>query len=119
MGIGPIRFDVTGLTLTPMSVMACAVPADKAANDLASALCAALSADGWHEAVFKPDIWYFNLMYFTGSVRDGEDLIEWVAARRETHVARVLVTGIQVTRWRHTDTGMTPVVLASATPPRA
>jgi hypothetical protein len=115
-GIGPLRFAVTGLTLTPMSVMACAIPADTAADDLASAFGAALSAGGWQATGRTPDIWYFNLVYFTGPVRDAEDLIDWVAARRKTWVADVLVTDIQITRWRHTASGMLPVVLASAAP---
>ena len=33
---GPVRFAITGLILTPVSVMACAIPADAAADDLAA-----------------------------------------------------------------------------------
>jgi hypothetical protein len=118
-GIGPIRFAVTGLTLTPISVMACAFPADTAADDLASEFCAALSAGGWQLAGCVPDIWYVNLLYFTGPVRDAGELIAWVEARRETEVTEILVTDIQITRWRLTATGMDPVVLASAVQPGA
>ena len=118
-GTGPIRFAVTGLTLTPTSVMACAIPADAAADDLAAAFYAALSADGLQAAGYTPDIWYFNLVYFTGPVRDAADLIDWVAARRAAALADVLVTDLQIARWRYTGTGMRPVVLASATPPPA
>jgi hypothetical protein len=118
-GIGPIRFAVTGLTLTPTSVMACAIPADAAADDLAAAFGAALTADGLQQAGSTPDIWYLNLVYFTGPVRDAADLIDWVAARRAAAVTDVLVTDIQITRWRYTGAGMRPVVLASVTPPPA
>ncbi len=114
-GIGPVRFTVTGLTLTPLSVMACASPAGTAADDLADAFGVALGADGRYR--HRPDIWYVNLAYFTGPVRSAQDLIDWVAARRDLKVADVLVTEIQVVRWRYTRTGMVPVVLASAAAP--
>jgi hypothetical protein len=114
-GIGPIRFALTGLTLTPISVMARASPADTAADDLADAFAVALDPDGRYRD--RPGIWYVNLAYFTGPVRDAQDLIDWVAARRELTVADVLVTDIQIVRWRYTSTGMMPVVLASAAPP--
>jgi hypothetical protein len=114
-GIGPIRFTVTGLTLTPKSVMARATPAGTAADDLADAFGAALGADGRYRP--RPDIWYVNLAYFTGPVRHAQDLIDWVAARRDLRVADVLVTDIQIARWRYTSTGMVPVVLNSTAPP--
>jgi hypothetical protein len=113
-GAGPLRFAVTGLALTPRSVMACAAPADTAPIDLAQDLSAALSAEGCGQAGRTPDIWYFNLVYFTGPVHDAQALIEWVTARRETKVADVLVADVQLAGWRHTSTGMVPVVLASA-----
>lgn len=117
-GGGPLRFAVTGLTLTPRSVMACAAPADTAPIDLAQELGAAFSAEGCGQAGRAPDIWYFNLVYFTGPVRDAQALIEWVTERREAKVTDVLVEDIQLVRWRHTSSGMVPVVLASvgATP---
>lgn len=66
-GIGPLRFAVAGLTLPPRSVMACAVPADTAPIELARAFTAALSAEGCSQAGREPDIWYSNLVYYTGS----------------------------------------------------
>lgn len=114
-GIGPVRFTLTGLTLTPISVMARARPAGPAADNLADAFGVALGADGWYRD--RPDVWYVNLAYFTGPVRDAHHLIDWVGARRELNVADVLVTDIQIVRWRYTSTGMMPVVLASAALP--
>lgn len=115
-GIGPIRFAVTGLTLTPTSVMACAIPADGAAGALASAFRAALQARGCDRGR-PPDIWYLNLVYFTGPVRDAQGLIDWVGARREMAVTDLLVTDLQIARWSYTGNGMRPVVLASVAPP--
>jgi hypothetical protein len=51
-------------------VMACAAPADAAPDNLAQDLTAAFSAEGCGRAGRAPDIWYFNLVYFTGPVRD-------------------------------------------------
>ena len=57
-----------------------------------------------------------QLVYFTGPIRDAQALIEWVTERREAKVADVSVTDVQLVRWRHTSTGMVPIVLASAIP---
>jgi len=109
---GPVRFTLTGLILTPISVMAAAVPADAAADDLAAAFGIALHAGGCRDAGAMPGLWYVNLAYFTGPVRDAEELIGWVEARRVMHVADVRVAGLQIVRWQYTATGMVPIVLA-------
>ena len=96
------------------SYMACAAPTDAAPDNLVQDLTAALSAEGCGHAGRAPNIWYLNLVYFTGPVRDPHGLVEWVAARRETKVTDVLVEDIQLVRWRHIGDGMIPVVLASA-----
>jgi hypothetical protein len=111
---GPVRYAVTGLTLTPVSVMASAIPADTAAEDLATAFDAALHAEQCHDAGAIPELWYVNLVYFTGPVRDAEELIGWVEARREMHLADVRVAAFQIVRWQNTVNGMMPIVLASS-----
>jgi hypothetical protein len=112
--IGPIRFTINGLTLTPISVMASAAPADGAADELAAAFDAALLAEGGPGAGITPDIWYVNLVYFTGPIRDPRHLVAWVAARRQMEITELQVTGIQIVRWDYTGTGMVPIVLAAA-----
>jgi hypothetical protein len=113
-GTGPIRFTINGLTLTPISVMASAAPADGAADELAAAFGAALLAEGCPDAGITPDIWYVNLVYFTGPIRDRRPLVAWVAARRQIEITELLVTGMQIVRWDYTGTGMVPIVLAAA-----
>jgi hypothetical protein len=113
-GIRSLRFDVTGLTLTPISVMACAAPADAGPANLVRDVAAALSAEGCGHAGREPDVWYLNLVYFTGPIRDPYGLVEWVAARRETRVTEVLVEDIQLVQWHHIGNGMIPAVLATA-----
>ena len=112
--IGPIRFTINGLTLTPISVMASAAPADGAADELAAAFGASLLAEGCSDAGITPDIWYVNLVYFTGPIRDPPQLMAWVAARRRMKITDLQVTGIQIVRWEYTGTGMVPIVLAAA-----
>jgi len=113
-GAAPLRFAVTGLTLTPVSVMACAAPAGSAAGELAAAFGAALPALNGQAAPGRtPDFWYLNLAYFTGPVRQPGRLIDWVAARRSVWLTSITVTEVQLMRWRHTRTGMVPVPLCS------
>lgn len=111
---GPIRFTINGLTLTPISVMASAAPAGGAADELAAAFGAALVAEGCPDAGIRPDIWYVNLVYFTGPIRDPRHLVAWVAARRRMEITELQVTVLQIVRWDYTGTGMVPVVLAAA-----
>jgi hypothetical protein len=114
---GPVRFTITGLILTPISVMACAIPADAAADDLAAMFGAALQAEECHEAGSTPVLWYVNLVYFTGPVDAAEELAAWTEARQQMQVTDVRVTEMQIVRWQHATTGMMPVPLASASLP--
>ena len=65
----PIRLRLAGLTLTPVSVMACAWPCDDAADQFAAALAAALGEDGAYENGER-DVWYANVLHFAGPVAD-------------------------------------------------
>jgi hypothetical protein len=114
---GSVRFTVTGLILTPVSVMARAVPADAAADDLATAFSAALHAEGCHDAGAAPDLWYVNLVYFTGPVRAADELVGWIESRQDVKVATLRVTEMQIVRWEYTAAGMIPITMASATIP--
>jgi hypothetical protein len=114
---GPVRFAITGLILTPVSVMARAFPVDGAADDLAANFDAALHSEGCHEAGGIPVLWYVNLVYFTGPVHAADDLAAWTEARRQMTVTDVRVTEMQIVRWQCTVAGMRPVALASASLP--
>jgi hypothetical protein len=114
---GSVRFRVTGLVLTPVSVMARAVPADASADDLAAAFSAALHAEGCHDAGSVPGLWYVNLVYFTARVRAADELVGWTESRQDVDVADLRVTEMQIVRWEHAATGMIPIAIASATLP--
>ncbi|GIE77428.1 hypothetical protein Aph02nite_33780 [Actinoplanes philippinensis] len=113
-GIGPLTFTVTGLTLTPGSVMACAVPADDRADRLADAYGTALGADGWHENEFTRDFWYLNLLHFAEPVENPDRLIAWVAGRRDREITTVVVGEVRLTRWGFAGSGMVPHVVAAS-----
>ncbi|BEL06503.1 hypothetical protein Q0Z83_046940 [Actinoplanes sichuanensis] len=113
-GIGPLTFTVVGLTLTPGSVMACAVPSSDGADRLAAAYGRALGADGTHENEFTREFWYSNLVHFADRIRNPDRLIDWVAARRDRELATVDVDEVQLTQWRFAGTGMVPRSVAAA-----
>lgn len=111
--VGPAGMTVTGLALTPRSVMACAAPLNAAADELATRFGAMLGDDGWYEADVHRDIWYANLVHFTGPVADPSGLIDWVSARRRLAVGDTKMDTAEVAAWRHTATGMAPERLAA------
>lgn len=98
---GPARFQVTGLTLTPGTVMAVAVPLDGQADLFLDRLADELGPDGWHEADSRRDIWYLNLLHFTADIADPEKLIEWTAARRTLDLGRTTIPTAELIRFHH------------------
>ena len=80
--IGPISLALTGVTLTPNSVMLCADPIENKIQDFHARLGDALGADGWLEANIGRKIWYANLVHFTSAPDHPPALVDWVARRR-------------------------------------
>lgn len=113
-GIGPLTFRVVGLTLTPGSVMACAVPSGGGADELADAYGKALGADGWHENEFTREFWYLNLVHFADAIRTPDRLINWVADRRGQAITTVVVDEVQLAQWRFSGNRMLPRSVAAA-----
>ena len=111
-GGGPLAFDVVGLTLTRLSVMACATPVAEAPDRLSAALTEALGEDAWLERgiEFHRSIWYLNLVHFAAPIRPprARALVDWVAEGRALGPIRVRVAEVEVAAWRFTGTGMTP-----------
>ncbi|TCC53752.1 hypothetical protein E0H75_08750 [Kribbella capetownensis] len=87
---GLTRFRVTGLTLTPGSVMACAIPLDGAADAFLDRFATELGPDDWFERPHcRRDIWYLNLLHFTSEIPNPLKLIDWVAERRTTTIGEI------------------------------
>ncbi|MGW4463004.1 hypothetical protein [Micromonospora sp. NPDC004704] len=111
----PVRLRFQGLTLTPSGVMACAYPADSAADDFAARLAEELGEDGWFETGFVRDIWYATLIHFSGPIRHLVDLVDWVAARRDLELGQTIVHEAELVRFRYN--GRQPIRVALATAP--
>ncbi|NUR63616.1 MAG: hypothetical protein HOV87_33890 [Catenulispora sp.] len=119
VGIGPLEFTVTGLTLTTLSVMACALPVGDAPDRLSAAFAEALGPDAWfeHDLGFHRGIWYLNVLHFAAPIRQPRALVDWVAERRTGTPVPVRVPEVEIVAWRFTGAGMTPVRLAAVAVP--
>jgi hypothetical protein len=112
---GPVRFAITGLILTPVSVMARAIPADAAADDLAARFDAALLAEECHETGSTP--FCGTSTWCTSPARSTPRMTcRLTETRQHMKVTDVRITEMQIVRWQYTTTGITPVALASASP---
>jgi hypothetical protein len=96
----PIGFRVTGLTLTPGTVMACAEPLDAAADTFSDHLTTELGPDAWFERE-RRDIWYLNLLHFTDAIAYPEDLITWVKSHRSTPIGTTAIAEPELVRSDH------------------
>jgi hypothetical protein len=100
---GPARIEVTGLTLTPGSVMACAVPLDDQADLFMDTLKFDLGPDAWQELPHgRRDIWYLNLLHFTTTIPDPHALIDWVEMHRAVSLGQVTIDIAELVRFHHT-----------------
>jgi hypothetical protein len=98
---GPARFEVTGLTLTAGTVMACAVTLDDQADLFLDQLASELGPDAWYEHPGRRDIWYLNLIHFTTDIPSPEDLITWVKAHRSTSLGETTIDLAELVRFHH------------------
>ncbi|MFJ6610111.1 hypothetical protein ACIQPT_07500 [Streptomyces sp. NPDC091289] len=112
--VGSIRLELTGLTLTPASVMLCASPSGPAVEQFAECLAEELADDGWFEAGFNRDIWYANLVHFTGLPADPGALVEWVAARRNLDLGSSVHTCVDLVAWKFDARHMVAATLGRA-----
>jgi hypothetical protein len=111
---GPVRFALTGVTLTPTCVMCCAEPLDSGADDLTAVLAEELGPDAWHEKDFNRDIWYVSLVHYTGPITPAAALIDWVRRRRRMDIGTVTVDSTELMKWRYDGRQVVPVPLVVA-----
>jgi hypothetical protein len=106
---GPARLEVTGLTLTPGTVMAAAHPLDAQADLFMDQLKFELGPDAWQELPYgRRDIWYLNLLHFTTDIPEPARLIDWVQARRNTGFGQVSIDHAELVRFWHAPGGSRP-----------
>ncbi|MCF3961971.1 hypothetical protein L1885_09865 [Streptomyces fuscigenes] len=112
--VGTVRLELTGLTLTPASVMLCASPSGEAAEQFAEHLAEDLADDGWFEAGFRRDIWYANLVHFTGPLANPQALVDWVDARRGLALGASVHSCVHLVAWSFDGRRMVPETLGKA-----
>lgn len=84
IGVPPLRFALTGLTLTNGSVMAQVEPLDTWPWVFMQRLGDELGSHGCFEKQgARRNIWYANLLHFAGPIADPEALIASVEAHRD------------------------------------
>jgi hypothetical protein len=115
--IAPIALDLVGLTLAAGSVMVCAHPVDDNAAQLMRALNDELGEDAWREAGLERDIWYATILHFAADIARPDELIDWVAQRRELDLGRTVIDTVELVRFHYEDGPagrlMRPEVLSS------
>ncbi|MFF0336679.1 hypothetical protein ACFYUM_29325 [Streptomyces fimicarius] len=77
-------------------------------------LAEGLASDGWFEAGFTRDIWYSNLVHFTGLPENPQALVEWVAARRSLGLGASVHTFADLVSWTFNGRHMEPATLGRA-----
>lgn len=97
--VGLVQFRAGQVLLSPISVMLSLTPVDDSADRLASELAQALGADGWFEKDRVRDIWYVNLIHFTGPIANSDGLIRWVDSFDPEVEAVVRARSLEVVRW--------------------
>jgi hypothetical protein len=110
-----VALRLTGLVLTPGTVMACAEPVDDHAFAVMDVLEDELGEDAWFELPFgRRDIWYVNLLHFTGPVTDVPGLVRWVDERRRLDLGQTVLDRLGLVRFELSGDdvpGMRPVTL--------
>lgn len=109
----PVRLELRGLLVTPISVMLRCVPLDETADLLSQALAVELGDDGWYEAGRRRDIWYLNLVHFASPVGHPRELLEWVEQRRELSVGTMSADCAELVCWDFNGERMVPVTISS------
>ncbi len=108
----PLELRLSGLTVTPSSVLAGAEDSTGAVGDFWARLVAELGADGHYEERFDRDIWYACLVHFAGPVERPAELVDWVGRRRRVDFGSSTARGAQLILWRFHGSGVVPHVLA-------
>lgn len=102
----PLRFRLTGVTLTTVSVMAQVEPLDDEPWQFMRRLREELGHLAWYEdAWMERNIWYANLLHFAAPIRDAAGLVDWVRAHRAIEPIEFAVASADLVRSRHTRAG--------------
>lgn len=102
----PLRFRLTGLTLTTVGVMAQVEPLDDEPWRFMRRLRTELGPLAWYEdAWMERNIWYANVLHFAAPIREAAGLVDWVVQHREIEPVDFSVGAADLVRSRHTRLG--------------
>src|SRR5690606_12583600 len=109
---GPVRLRFTGVSLSPVGVLAAAWPVDGAADRLAGHLKDAMGRSRWSEH----DMRSATPRHFAGEVRAPPRLLDGAAAPRRIDPVPTRITTVDLVAWSSERDGAQPlpVTLASA-----
>lgn len=99
--VDPIRIALTGLSLTPTSVMLRTEPDGDGFDRLDAAFGAALGPDGARERGIRRTIRHANLVHFAAPVARPRALVDWVADRRRLDLGDSVLRAADLIVWRH------------------
>ncbi|MFI5730229.1 hypothetical protein ACIA49_08930 [Kribbella sp. NPDC051587] len=81
--------------------MASVEAVDSAADEYLDRLTEELGPDAWFERPHgRRDIWYSNLLHFTGDIPEPVKLINWVAERRSLAGDELVIPAAELVRFR-------------------
>lgn len=119
----PLRFAITGVTLTPISVMVQVEADGDDAWDLLRRVGDELGPDGYYESAWgQRDLFYTNVIHFADQIEDPNGLISWVRRHRALEPIPFEVNEIELVRYWHTqvaDAQLMRIDTWSRTPLRA
>lgn len=99
-----LRFRLTGLTLTRVSVMAQVEPRDDEPWRFTRRLREELGPLRWYEDQgMVRDIWYANVIHFAAPILDAPGLVEWVRRHREIEPLDFTINAATLVRSRYTE----------------
>lgn len=110
----PLRWDVVGLALSGLGVLALARPADDGPDAFRAAVLGELGDLGRAEAHYRRSVWWATLLHFAAPVADRAGLAGWVDARVRAPLGPVVADAVDVVRYEFDGRKVVPVTLAAA-----
>lgn len=102
----PLRFRLTGLTLTRVSVMAQVEARDDEPWRFMRRLRHELGPLAWYEDQWMVrNIWYANVIHFAAPILDAPGLVEWVSQHRRLEPLDFTVESATLVRSRYAEGG--------------
>lgn len=98
----PLRFSLTGVTLSTSGILAQIEPYDDAPWQLMDRLRTELGELAWYEDQWqRRDIWYSTLIHFATDIANAPRLVDWVRDHRVISPVEFTVDEVELVRYRY------------------